>query len=80
MADLDDNDQPVKMAKQALANSLGISANQIKFGTARKERLPNEPGMAAQYVRYRYFIFLEYGDAVYQYRFENGKVYFLAQA
>ncbi len=79
-----EEDRYIKMAKESLAGSLGVSINQIAYGTSRKERIPNPPRtpgtLGVNPVRYRYFIFLEYGDNVYQYRGEGGKVYFLAEA
>jgi hypothetical protein len=84
MADLTESDKPVVMAKKALAKSLGININEIKFGTARKERIPDPPRtpktVRAAVIRYRYFIFLEYKEEVYQYRVEDNQAYFLAQA
>jgi hypothetical protein len=44
MADLNENDKPVVIAKKALAKSLGIDTKEIIFGTARKERIPIPSG------------------------------------
>lgn len=84
MADVNESDRPVVLAKKALAKSLGVDINEIKFGTGRKERIPDPPRDPGTFVvamiRYRYFIFLEHKENVYQYRVENNQAYFLAQA
>jgi hypothetical protein len=84
MAGLSANHKYVTMAKQALAQSLGVDVAAIRFGTSRQERIPDPPlrpgEMKAAVIRYRYFILLEYGDEVYQYRAEDGKVSFLGQS